>query len=656
MIILKTSRTSISFAIIVFAINAALNTVAFAQSRSSSQSILLDTTLNTTKDTNYCVSIRGNGFRALAHVGALAQTVEAMGIPQGMAGGSSSTLTMYLADQIFQNPLALENAEKTAFLFKVVDPVLNEYLKRPEIETAKALITNAESQEKLKKILYKLKEAKGVEALPKILKLYFTESVFRDFVSLIQSRSFKTLANIKAIDNIMFSKNLIKTLNVTAREILGRDLTKEELQELKIFRSIQFQEAIEGLMSFKVADDSNFLFREGLIKQGGIAKFLEPVARFLGAKYLEGSTYNHYKKFLENCSQGTRGLVWSQIKSNRPTCEKDLTVLAQLIFSEHEQYYHWKANNVSGNYEDQKSIRFRTWKDLSLEKIGKSMPMFGMTSLLKNESVDKFIQWNKQYLLTTDANFGFQFQTDAKDFGVGYWGQQAGLLLAEKNLGAVGGFRDRLGRSYNFSQDEKSKRFTNLGEINWEDLMKYSATEPGTGGAAQVTTDVDGEAILTTGGWFDHLSAPMLKASGCDQVVAITRNKGDTKYGQEVYARLLFNGGKNISEITDSLVQIGDENDQTSLWSRLFNFKNPMSSINLSLRTTDVVICSFWEDLTLNSSSDEIFNVGYSAGAYFERTDSAISKSSWPGRIIEKTDDLIDEKTGIRLYSGCISE
>ncbi len=58
---------------------------------------------------DYCVSLQGNGRAIYAHFGALAYLVEAHGIPKGVAGGSSATVSMFILESILENP-ALQNA------------------------------------------------------------------------------------------------------------------------------------------------------------------------------------------------------------------------------------------------------------------------------------------------------------------------------------------------------------------------------------------------------------------------------------------------------------------------------------------------------------------------------------------------------------------
>ena len=54
---------------------------------------------------NYCMAIRGNGELEPAHWGGLARTVEKLGLPSAMAGGSSATISMFWLNSIAMHPL-----------------------------------------------------------------------------------------------------------------------------------------------------------------------------------------------------------------------------------------------------------------------------------------------------------------------------------------------------------------------------------------------------------------------------------------------------------------------------------------------------------------------------------------------------------------------
>ena len=79
--------------------------------------------------TSLCLAIRGNGARITAHFGALARLLEHHGLVDGVAGGSSGSVSAFLLESIQQNPAVYacdggctnrEAGERAAFLLKSI--------------------------------------------------------------------------------------------------------------------------------------------------------------------------------------------------------------------------------------------------------------------------------------------------------------------------------------------------------------------------------------------------------------------------------------------------------------------------------------------------------------------------------------------------------
>jgi hypothetical protein len=60
-------------------------------------------------DGKFCAAIRGNGHYLFAHYGSLAAIVEQIGIPEGVAGGSSGSITSFVYESMLKNP-SVKNA------------------------------------------------------------------------------------------------------------------------------------------------------------------------------------------------------------------------------------------------------------------------------------------------------------------------------------------------------------------------------------------------------------------------------------------------------------------------------------------------------------------------------------------------------------------
>jgi|GEM_PF-6487578 len=130
---------------------------------------------------DYCVSLQGNGRAIYSHFGAMAYLVEAHGIPQGISGGSSATVSMFILESILLNPaLRKPNSDrvdlddkqtiaKVAFLLKSIVGLGNfmdtsipvGYLSQHEkiFETAQELVTKLQQNpDSLPDVLEGLKE------------------------------------------------------------------------------------------------------------------------------------------------------------------------------------------------------------------------------------------------------------------------------------------------------------------------------------------------------------------------------------------------------------------------------------------------------------------------------------------------------------------
>src|SRR5690349_6860427 len=102
--------------------------VAVACSSSSSSASSDESNIREADGPHLCVALRGNGNYIITHFASLARLIENYGIIDGMAGGSSSTITMFTYESILKNPTlrtcgdqacsAEETAARAALLLK----------------------------------------------------------------------------------------------------------------------------------------------------------------------------------------------------------------------------------------------------------------------------------------------------------------------------------------------------------------------------------------------------------------------------------------------------------------------------------------------------------------------------------------------------------
>ena len=108
------------------------------------------------------------------------------------------------------------------------------------------------------------------------------------------------------------------------------------------------------------------------------------------------------------------------------------------------------------------------------------------------------------------------------------------------------------------------------------------------------------ENIYSAGGWPDLHPVLVLKASGCDEVVFVTRQGGESVFGQQVFIRLTGYTDKiRFWKEIKSQNRVGWKDltqvEQNSPWNRLYNLGNPDSSYNVSVNEADAVYCTDWD-------------------------------------------------------------
>ena len=108
------------------------------------------------------------------------------------------------------------------------------------------------------------------------------------------------------------------------------------------------------------------------------------------------------------------------------------------------------------------------------------------------------------------------------------------------------------------------------------------------------------EGILSAGGWSDLHPSLVLKASGCDDVLYVTRQGGESVFGQQIFIRLTgytdrIRFWRDIRDTNRIGVTDLNYDEKYSPWNKLYNLANPESSYNLSVKVADAVYCTDWD-------------------------------------------------------------
>ncbi len=306
-------------------------------------------------------------------------------------------------------------------------------------------------------------------------------------------------------------------------------------------------------------------------------------------------------------------------------------------------------------------------KSRELDLIGAGIPSFPSTSVLMGSAYTDAKLAIAGYQKSLDPNFGGRFTkivNSPNDLKFGYWGKESDLSKIRKNLSAP--FQDAKGRKYDFSQDEKSKRFFPLGQSQWIEALRSSPAEPGLAALQEISSPSG--PVISAGGWSDLHPGALLKAYGCETTVYLTRRGGESLFAQGVAKRLL-----GIEEVPWAQLSTSDSakaanvvrnnqgilNATPSLWNSLYNLGNPNSSYNTSLKVFDAVICTDWNRFNIqdNGAVANMIEESYNAPWAVSDPKSGIAKSakkySWS--TLGHADNAVDPALGYRPYAGCLS-
>lgn len=531
---------------------------------------------------NYCAAIRGNGELIPAHWGALSRIVEHSGLPAKAAGGSSASMTMFLLDGISRNNFysedkKIKNLEQALLIKSIYGHLLflaNEDAKVPEIMRFVSNLSALGKSSFIKKLQLALKIARDVPTMMAILGKY------------------------------------------------GPLLNPEIVKGLKSnfsFHKSQLSEAVSTLGSFDAKTDTNIFFREGIVDFKFVALLLGRVADFY-AGHGETKTNQKLKKFVKACAINSAGKLWNEIVENQPECK-------EIFESALSDYYAPKRKRVRVFGQNNKRSRFKTVREfpnkMIFESIGSGLNALPTTSLLVGTGVDKYKEAKSEYISKEAEGltpFSIDFNSELR---LGYWGANKTLDKIESNL-------ERM-----YPQDLKSSKFYKLKSGSWFEVLATSPAEPGLANLQEIPSTSGlvrnqqlritnkryfakkfnilptlsivpwsnfmtfRKGIISAGGWSDLHPSLVLKAAGCENVMYITRQDGESVFGQQFFIRLigeieLLPFWKDIP----SFNRVGKSDltleQEQSTWNRLYNLANPNSSYNLSVEESDLVYCTNW--------------------------------------------------------------
>jgi hypothetical protein len=411
-----------------------------------------------------CAAVRGNGELIGAHFPSLARVVETYGVVDGMAGGSSASITTFLYESILLNPAvstcgdrACSKEEKSARVALMLKSILGygevvatsdeATVVRNAVEFAIRIKAEAEAQGALAVV----SPSNAVELAGKL-------------------KSVLSIPEIRALVNPELLTMLTNVTNLA-------------------FNVAEVQTAIKTLGAFSV-DENRLFFRRGALNWEALATLMGRVGDFY-AGYAPARARD-LGVWLDECSAKTAGMGWeeaSKVRAATGTCGE--------AFGKAVVGYRAAARASNA-----------TPKRLS-ERVGGTLHALISTSVLEGDAARQFeaakLEYQAgKYPTGRIASFSPAFE----DVKFGYWGQAADLAKLMQNPKAFG--------------DEKTNKRTSLGsEATWAQVLRTSPAEPGLSALVALP---DGR--ISAGGWSDLAPVLALKNIGCTRVVYVQR-KGD---------------------------------------------------------------------------------------------------------------------------------
>lgn len=229
-----------------------------------------------------CAAVRGNGQYLFAHFGSLARIVEEVGVPDGMSGGSSGSITTFLYES-----MRLNRSVKVA---GVVD------------REALALLLKS-----MMGYLEVLKDSEEVRALKSLVELAATAQQNGAGAN----STLGTTQSAIAIQQTLSDSALRSLINPTIFAML---LDQDDLGYVNYdYKVREIRTALASLGKFD-ASDEKILFREGIINYPGL---VEAIGR-IGDFYAERGPADPetFDTFIKGC-KATRSATWQEIAATR---------------------------------------------------------------------------------------------------------------------------------------------------------------------------------------------------------------------------------------------------------------------------------------------------------------------------------------------------
>ena len=598
---------------------------------------------------NYCAGIRGNGELAPGHWGSLARIIEHKDLPETVAGGSSAAITLFFLDAISRN---LEVASKS-----------EEDRKNQRALMLKSLVPH---------ILYL-----GVNdvKVPRIMGMVGNIMGIGDdgFIAALGKA-------------VKIAKDLPMFFNVLGEygPLLNPELARGLKNNFSFYKG-QIAEAIKVFGAFDAKNDMNLFYRKGLVDFKYLGVLVGRVADFY-AGFGHKEANEQLQVFLEQCGDKSKGRTWPELVESNPSCKN---AFEQALSSYYGPRYKFKTvTRLGGRAKVEQRVAVpRTFPNrMIFEPIGSGIDAYPTTSLVIGDAARRYKEKLSEYensKATGVEDFNLDFNSELR---YAYWGRSEGLYAIQDGLQSE------------FPNDAKSNLFKALTGGNWFEVLATSPAEPGLSNLVRVPdgTKLDPnkvinknyfyrrnffffstptltaqewfneespesgvvpfrEGLYSAGGWSDLHPTLVLKARGCEDIVYVTRQGGESVFGQQIFIRLTgytdkISFWKDIKEGNrNGWINLTEE-EEKSPWNQLYNLMNPESSYNKSIDAATAIYCTDWDKFNVfKGEIQPVLDDAYNAPVFVKNDEDrniydfgydfeGKSPDGFPGCILKKFD------------------
>ncbi len=430
-------------------------------------------------DPELCVAIRGNGELIMAHMNSVSRVLGHFGFFDGIAGGSSGSVTSFLYESALQNPALWDcpSCTQQDFAFRAALMMKSLWAYVDIVKKSDDFAAVFDLASSVNKIAEDLKK-KGITA-DKIHTLNPTQmlELSSNILKLLNSSDIKNLLNPEIISFLKNPANI----------------------ELFKFRLKEVLASIETFGSFD-ASDRRIFFRPGIISFPSVVSRFARIANFLAGR--GGSHYYDHsgmKEFLDQCSTKAVGLQWKELVALDKNCDA-------------------KIKSLMITYRN-KAIAKEIDVDSRLNDfVGQYTHTLISSGLLEENESKEFL---KGFSLYKDNNGFENFKFDIfNKIKFAYWGHDADL--------------NKLNQNINKFDDLKTQKSHSLYNARWKTALLASISEPG----LSRFLELPNTNMVTAAGWTDLAPVLVLKNIGCKKVFYITRQGADSPFGRGIAANL----------------------------------------------------------------------------------------------------------------------